>query len=201
MKIIERKTGELTVVSAYRLGNCEAIEKTIIKIRGQKYYVKEFDGDADELTLIPVDEKTLLNSQQTQDMLDSALLIPGTDIKIGLQNLVVNATGDPTSAQFAIIEGGVVTSYLERDLVQSDPAIAKNTDMELLSNYIITIQYADPNGEFITLSIGKKSDEFKISDGDTNVLGYAKAKVDDSTDFAARECRLENAEMTVAKDS
>jgi hypothetical protein len=68
--------------------------------------------------------------------------------------------------------------------------------MELLSNYIITIQYADPNGEFVTLSIGKKSDEFKISDGDKNVLGYAKAVVDD-----ARECRLENAEMTIAKDS
>ena len=82
VKIIERKSGELTVLSAYRLGNCEALVKTIIKIRGQKYYVKKFDGDADELTLIPVDEKTLLNSDNTQDMMDSALLIPGTDIKI-----------------------------------------------------------------------------------------------------------------------
>ncbi|HDY73882.1 MAG TPA: hypothetical protein ENH51_02075, partial [Euryarchaeota archaeon] len=182
IKIIERKSTELTVMSALRLGNCEALEKKIIKIRGQKYYVKKFDAGADELTLIPVDEKTLLNSKVTQDMMDSALLIPGTDIKIGLQNLNVT-NGTLISAQFAIIEGGVVTSYHDRDLVQSDPPIDKNVDMELLSNYVITIQYADPGSEFITLSIGKKSDEFKIADGDTNVLGYAKAAVDSGNDW------------------
>ncbi|GBE56853.1 hypothetical protein BMS3Bbin16_01066 [archaeon BMS3Bbin16] len=73
-------------------------------------------------------------------------------------------------------------------------------DQELLSNYYIIVTKIDPAGKYINLAIGKKSDEFKITDGDTNVLGYAKAVVDDSTAFAARECRLENAEMTIAKD-
>jgi len=175
--------------------------KKVIEIRGQKYYVKKYDSGADTLTLIAVDDKTLLNSEQTQDMLDSALLVPGTDIKIGLQNLNVS----DGSADFAIIEGGVVTSYKHRDAGTS-AAFLVGEDQELLSNYYIIVTFIDPAGNYINLAIGKKSDEFKIADGDTNVLGYAEAALGQTGEWAGAGastelCRLDNAEMTLAKDS
>jgi hypothetical protein len=140
-----------------------------------------------------VDEKTLLNADETQDMLDSALLVPGTDIKIGLQNLNVTSQ----SADFAIIEGGVVTKFVHRDGDDFDIGV----ELDLLSGYKIYLTDWDTtNQDWITLAIGKSSEEFKITDGDTDVLGYAEAVIDDSTTLTGSECRLENEEMTISKD-
>jgi S-layer protein (TIGR01564 family) len=53
----------------------------------------------------------------------------------------------------------------------------------------------------VKLAIGKKTKEFTISDGDKNVLGYARAVVDEDDDGITNEFRLEDDQMTVARDS
>jgi hypothetical protein len=44
------------------------------------------------VTLVEVEEKLLLSASNTQDMLDTAILIPGTDIKIGMMDLTPTTT-------------------------------------------------------------------------------------------------------------
>jgi hypothetical protein len=90
-------------------------------------------------------------------MEDNELLIPGTDIKVGLQNLDSGAG----LADFVIIEGGVVTKIIPRSQTTS-PHFNVGVDMELISGYSITVTSIDPNNNFILLEVCKLSRDGEV---------------------------------------
>ena len=191
-----RSTDSLTVKPAMRVGNASHLRGKVFKLKAQKYFVNDYDRESSELSLVPVDEKTLLNSENTQDMLDSALLLPGTDIKIGMQNLDVSAG----SADFAIIEGGVVTSYKHRGQ-DFNPLFAVGNDLELLKGYYFILTLIDPSGEYINFALGKKSDEFWLVNGEVDVLGYSHVVIGDDSGGWGEEFRFDGAELSIPSGS
>ncbi|MFQ5974886.1 MAG: hypothetical protein ACE5J5_01030 [Candidatus Hydrothermarchaeales archaeon] len=198
LKFDDRTLTELVVKPVMRVGNASYMKNKVFKLKGQKYLMKDFKDAEDLVELVPVSQKSVVNATTTGDIISSSVTIPGTDIKIGLTDYRV----DTNSAKFAIIEGGAITEYKIRDSTTS-PALATSTDAELIDGYYIyptTI-----SATYIELSIGKKADKFGISDGDTDVLGYAKAVVDDDDGFTGgaddNEFRLEDGAITIAKDS
>ncbi len=200
--IVERTLPDITITPALRIGNASYLENDVVEIKGQEYWVKDYDSDNTEITLVPVSKETLLSADQTQDMLDAALLIPGTDIKIGMQNLTRSA--GVNSTKFAIIEGGVVTSFKFRDNATTDPLFIVGEDQELISDFFIVPVNVDVGNEIVELAIGKKTDEFEISDNDKNVLGYASVEIKERTDSGdgiGAEWRLEDDDIVVVKDS
>jgi|GEM_PF-6951104 len=190
-------TNELIIVPAMRTGNASANVGKVFTLRGKKYYFKEFKGDQDKVTWIPTTEKTLFRPNDAAGLLDAGVLVPGTDIKIALKG------GNTTSAEFAIIQGGaIIETKTGKDTTNP------TKDLELLSDYFIAataIGDADGNGtydagDWVTLSLAKKADEFSIYDGDTNVLGYAKAVIE-TTSWTEKELRFEDDAITLKKDS
>jgi hypothetical protein len=190
--IVDRSRTNVTIVPALRIGNLDSLLHEVIEIKGTEYWVKDFDCLDIDVTLVPVDEETLIGAQH-QDMLDAALLIPGTDIKVGMLNL---SGSDPApSAEFAIIEGENVIKFEDRDQT-TDPVFEIGTDLELLDDFYLVPKEIDVNKSFIKLAIGKKINEFKIGDGDKNVLGYLWAVVCENDDGITDEFRLEDYVLT-----
>jgi hypothetical protein len=67
--------------------------------------------------------------------------------------------------------------------------------MELIDGFQIYLTNADPGEDFIELAIGENNREFDITDGDTDVLTYEEASVDDLGDGA--EFRLHGPEVVI----
>jgi hypothetical protein len=196
--VVDRTKTDMTIVPAMRVRNLGSLEHQVFELRGTEYWVKEIDLNNDEIKLVKVDEETLVGAQQTQDMLDIALRIPGTDIELGMLNL--SGTDATPSAEFAIIEGGNVIKFEDRDQT-TDPKFEIGTDLELLDDFYIVPTEIDVSKSVIKLAIGKKNMELTISDGDKNVLGYARAVVDEDGDGIAHEFRLEDDQMIVERGS
>jgi len=81
------------------------------------------------------------------DGLDGIIFIPGTDIKIGSINL-----NSGPSADFAIIQGGVVTKYIHRDSTTSPP-LKIGVDLELLPTYIIIPTKIDSTQDYMNIAL------------------------------------------------
>ncbi len=97
------------------------------------------------------DNLTLIYFGQTLDMIDNSVLVPGTEKKIGLYHL------DPAagSADFAIIEGGFVTSLNHRDRGTTPPFNVGDHDLEItnLENYSIIIKEVDPINHYLIIEV------------------------------------------------
>ncbi len=207
LKLEDVTTRDVTITPAMRVGNASAMaaNHTVFKLKGQKYVTKKYESSKSQVTLVGVSQMKIANADTTQDMMDAAVLIPGTDIKIGVKGLIsFNSTNKTT---FGIIEGGVVKEYIVREngttSQTADYQLFKGgDDLELLSDFYVFVTSVNAVGsnKYVEVAIGKKTDEFKISDGDTNVLGYAKAKVE-QTGAKYNELRFEDSSITVDRDS
>jgi len=199
IRIESVSTTDLQITPAMRvLGNLSAGAGKVFTLRGKKYYFKEYKSDQGKVTWIPTTEKTLFMPSDASGLLDAGVLVPGTDIKIALKG------GSNTSAEFAIIQGGaIVETKTGKDITVA------TKDLELLSDYFIaatTYRVAGTGtfaaGDWVTLSIAKKSDEFSIYDDDKNVLGYAKAVIDKTSTWVSKdELRFEDETIKINKDS
>jgi hypothetical protein len=197
--IVDRTINDVVITPAMRVGNLSLLEAKIIELKNQEYWIKEFDSVDGDVDLVPINEEDLISAQQTQDMLDSALLIPGTDIKVGMQNLTVTAS--VLSAKFSVIEGGSITEFEFLDNSTTDPLFVEGTDTELVADFFIIPTAINVPDGFVTFAIGRKVDEITIGDGDRNVLGYAVAEVDEDDDGIGDELRLEDDSLIVPRDS
>ncbi len=197
IKIEDAELSDITIKPIMRVGNASYLKNRVFKLKGQKYLMTGFTDDENKIDLVPVSQKNVVNATNTGDIISSAVTIPGTDLKIGLTDYL---SGSP-SAKFAIIEGGAITGYIVRDS-SSSPALSTTKDQELIDGYYIYPTKLEPT--YVQLTIGKTADKFSISDGDTDVLGYAKAVVDDDDGWAAsdsNEVRFEDSSITIEDDS
>ena len=205
IQIVDATHTDLTVKPVLRVGNASYLLNKVIKLKGDKHLVQDFSDGTSKITLVPVTEKTISEAVGTGDLIASAVTIPGTDKKIGMTGLeyATNRTaGWPDNATFAIVEGGAITAYEERASDDTDKKLLVDNDLELLSGYYTYLTAI--TSDSVTLAIGKEADKFSIYDGDTDVLGYAKAVVNDDgwTGTATDdEFRFEDAEITIKKDS
>ncbi len=196
--IVNRTINDITIKPVMRVGNASYLEKRIFTLKAQEYYVVDFDPAGANIYIVPVDNRTLLSKNTTPDMLNVAILIPGTDIKIGAYNVIYNSSSGIISVQFAIIEGGLVTQFKYRDDSITSPKLEIGIDQELLSDFYIVPTKIDVANQFLDLVIGKKTDKFRLDNGDTNVMGYAKAVVNNDSDWQD-EFRLEDNPITIQK--
>lgn len=100
-------------------------------------------------------------------MINCTVDIPGTDLKIGL----IEFDHKAKTAKFILIKKPLGSIVAAKHVSN----IKEGKKLEIISDYYVFIENTKENQ--LTLVIGKKSDEFEISDGDLNVLGYAQAHV------------------------
>ena len=101
-----------------------------------------------------------LVAESSEILLDNSILLPATDIKVGMIDY------NPTlgTATFVIIERMFEMKYEDRD------NISPGEKLYLLPDYYFFVR--DTNEFYVTLSVSKRINEFAVADGDKYVLGY-----------------------------
>lgn len=108
--------------------------------------------------------------------------------------MVVDGSGNPVSATFAVIEGGVVITSLHDRNQATNPIFALSNDMELWRNYYVTLVDVDPNGDYVKLIIGRDPPvECQCGDNilTTNLGETCDDGNTDSGDGCSESCQIE----------
>ena len=150
----------------------------VVKIRGTKYVVTDADYSDNEVEMGPAFFARKLDGYNTSDVKpENAVLIEGDKKIIYDKELgkVIFYIGNAKADEITITDG----TYKGEDIYDLTDKITAD---EFKGYKVYVLGYSGPGDNQIIVTMAKKSELTKVTDGEEGVMGYYKVKVGD-TDF------------------